>query len=406
MIHSFMSRRSLLLLVLLSGCLFSISTEAQAASEIHLANGHFVVEGRPFLIRGVHYGPWRPGTGPNKQYPYPSLQDIASDFALIRRANANTVLIVDPPSEVLDVAQQYGLKVVYAFTLNRWAVGGPDQDAIRTQVVTRAATLRAKPALLAYVLGNEIGGDVLKARGDSPILTGLRDLYTAVKTSDPAHPISHANWPPARHLDLGFLDFISFNVYPLWPPEVVAAGYGRYLETVLRPIAADKPLLITEFGANTIEAGEDGQARLIRESWDALNRAGAAGGFVFEFADEWWKNYDNPTRAGDWWTRAPAPDDELRHDADPEENYGLVRADRSPKPAFGVVTAMFAQEAQGEPARSVAMVGVMALLVVAGAAWLWATRHHRRRLAAMAGHHPASPQGSSARLTGDHAARS
>ena len=33
----------------------------------------------------------------------------------------------------------------------------------------------------------------------------------------------------------------------------------------------------------------------------------------------------------------------MRHDEDPEETYGLVRSDRTPKPAFQVVTAMFAE---------------------------------------------------------------
>lgn len=84
-------------------------------------------------------------------------------------------------------------------------------------------------------------------------------------------------------------------------------------------IAGEKPLLISEFGANTIEAGDEGQARLVHDSWQELLQAGAAGGIVFEFADEWWKNYDNPARSGDWWTRVPAPDDELRQDQDPEE---------------------------------------------------------------------------------------
>ena len=45
---------------------------------------------------------------------------------------------------------------------------------------------------------------------------------------------------------------------------------------------------------------------------------------MFEFADEWWKNYNNPARPGDWWTRVDAPDDELRHDHDPEETYGVM----------------------------------------------------------------------------------
>ena len=42
----------------------------------------------------------------------PRLDEIANDFELIRRANANTVLIYDAPPEVLDLAERAGLKVV------------------------------------------------------------------------------------------------------------------------------------------------------------------------------------------------------------------------------------------------------------------------------------------------------
>lgn len=352
-----------------------------ARPDVRLEDGKFVVDGRPFLVRGIHYGPWRQGTGPNKQYPYPSIRDIAADFDLIRQTGANTVLIYDPPAEVLDLAHQYGLKVVYVFALDWYSVGGPDQPALTGRIVERVKQFSAKPALLAYLLGNEVGGDVFQSRGHKPIVDGLRELYNAIKSADPAHPISHANWPPARHLDLSFLDFISFNVYPLWPPEVVALGFGRYIETVLRPIAAGKPLLISEFGANTIEAGEEGQARLIRESWDGLLRAGAAGGIVFAFADEWWKNYNNPARRGDWWTRVPAPDDELRHDEDPEETYGLVKADRTPKPALAVVSVMFSERTARDTARTFGAVALSAMVVVAAGAWIWARRRHRRRAA-------------------------
>ena len=83
---------------------------------------------------------------------------------------------------------------------------------------------------------------------------------------------------------------------PCGPPEVVALGYGNYIKDVLQPIAGEKPLLITEYGANTIEAKEDGQARLMKQSWQELLQAGAIGGVAFEFADQWWKNYDKPRR--------------------------------------------------------------------------------------------------------------
>src|SRR4030095_4619202 len=122
----------------------------------------------------------------------------------------------------------------------------------------------------------------------------------------------------------------------------MALGYDAYLHDVRQPIAGAKPLLITEFGVNTVEVGEPGQARLLRQNWEGIRQGGAAGGGVFEFADEWWKNYDNPRGPGNWWDRVPAPDDEGQHDEDPEESYGLMTSDRHPKLAYGVVQELFA----------------------------------------------------------------
>ena len=357
---------------------------AQKSSEslsIGTAHRQFTVGGRPFVVRGIHYGPWRPGTGPNKHYPFPKLEHVANDFEMIRGTHANTVLIYDAPPEVLDLAEQHSLKVVYVFALDWWSIGGPNQSQMTSQIVERVKALRAKPALFAWILGNEVGGQILQERGTEPIISGLKELYAAVKAADSQHPISHANWPPARHLDLAFLDFVSFNVYPLWPPEVVAAGFGRYIETTLRPIAGERPLLISEFGVNTTEASEDGQSRLLRSSWIDLLGAGAAGGIVFEFADEWWKNYNNPVRPGDWWTRVPAQDDEVRHDIDPEENYGLVRADRTAKPAFAVVAEFFGEPQNYRPARTAGLITLLMLVIAAVIVWAWAHRNQQRRSA-------------------------
>jgi len=356
------------------------SDQPSTASDVRLRNRQFVVGGQPFLVKGIHYGPWRAGTGPNKGYPYPPLEGIAADFETIRGTHANTVLIYDAPPEVLDLAERDGLKVVYCFALDWYAVGGPEQASITAKVVARVNALRGKPALLAWLLGNEVGSHALTTRGADTITAGLRDLYVAVKAADPHRPVSHANWPPARFLNLDFLDFLSFNVYPLWPPEVAAQGFGPFIQRALVPLARDKPLLISEFGANTIEAGEDGQARLLRSSWDGLVKAGAAGGIVFEFADEWWKNYDNPTHPGDWWTRSPAPDDEKQADNDPEETYGLVTSDRQPKPALAVVSAMYGTVDGLTRARTFGATALAVLLLTAVAAWALGRRRARGSL--------------------------
>src|SRR5260221_7687358 len=246
--------------------------------------------------------------------------------------------------------------------------GTPQFSGSGEEILKKVSAYRQKPALLGWILGNEIPNAVLEQRGEKPIRDGLLELYGAIKEIDQRHFITHSNWPITKDIDLRFLDVGSFNVYPLWPPEVVANGYGNYIQKVLQPIAGDKPLLITEFGADTIEAGEEVQARLLRSSWQGLRSAGACGGVVFEFADEWWKNYDNPKRPGDWWDRKPNPDDEKQHDLDPEENYGVMTGERQPRIAPSPVKERFSTPKGSHisvaPSRMIPA-GVVLLLILA-----------------------------------------
>lgn len=346
--------------------LLHIHASAGMVPGVQIRGKSLYVDGKQFLVRGMHYGPWRPGTGPNKNYPYPAPELIDSDLKLIHELNVNTILVVDPPGYVLDLAETHGLKVLYAFNINWWALGTPQFSASRADIQKRVSDYRQKPALLGWILGNEVPNSVLEQRGEKPIRDGLLDLYGAVKELDNRHFVTHSNWPITKDLDLRFFDVTSFNVYPLWPPEVVASGYGNYIRQVLQPIAGDKPLLITEFGANTIEATEEEQARLLRTSWQGLQSAGACGGVVFEFADEWWKNYDNPKRPGDWWDRKADPDDEKRHDLDPEEYYGVVTGERQPRPAAATVKEMFAASSS---TRTIPAVAVAMLVLLAAGTW-------------------------------------
>jgi len=353
-----------------------VRANAREVSGAQIRGKTLYVDEKPFLVKGVHYGPWRPGTGPNKNYPYPAPELIDSDLKLIREMNANTILVADPPDYVLDLAEKHGLKVLYSFNIVWWTVGTPQFAPSREDILKRVRELRQKPALLGWILGNEIPNVVLEQRGDKAVRDGLLDLYGAIKELDNQHFITHSNWPITKDVDLRFLDVSSFNVYPLWPPEVVANGYGNYIQKVLQPIAGSKPLLITEFGANTIEAGDAGQAQLVRSSWQGLLSAGACGGVVFEFADEWWKNYDNPKRQGDWWDRKAAPDDEKQHDLDPEEYYGVMTGERQPRMAATAVKEMFATSA---PGRFVPAAAVVMLVLLAAGGWGVAKRRSRDR---------------------------
>ncbi|MGH7150167.1 MAG: glycoside hydrolase family 2 TIM barrel-domain containing protein, partial [Planctomycetota bacterium] len=244
------------------------------------------------------------------------------------------------------------------------------------EILEAVRSLRSHPSLLGWVLGNEIPSWVVEERGAARVEAELRSLYERVKEADPDHPVTHGNWPNTRSLDLRFLDLAAFNVYALWPPEVVARGYGNFIREILRPTVGDRPLLITEFGANSLEAGGDGQARLLRSCWEGLREAGCIGGVAFEFADEWWKNYSNPKLPGAWWDRVEALEDHKTHDADPEENYGLFTGERREKPAFAAVAQMYSEQPSSRSGAFALVVGVVSL---AAASLFWASRSAGRR---------------------------
>jgi hypothetical protein len=357
-------------------------TVVKASSSVSISGKQILVEGRPFLVKGMHYGPWRPGTGPGKTYPYPSPGDVDSDLRLIGKLNVNTILVYDPPQYLLDLADRNGLKVLYALYLEWWTVGSPKGAALRESILQRVRKESSHPALLGWVVGNEIPMPVLESRG-ADVEAGLADLYHSIKAVDATHPVMHSNWPLGRNLRLDYFDVAAYNVYPLWPPEVVAMGFGNYIHNILQPIAAAKPLLVTEFGANSLEANEEGQATLLKRCWKELVQAGACGGVVFEFADEWWKNYDNPRIPGIYWDRKVASDDEKTHDQDPEEYYGIVTGERRAKLAYAAVRDMFAPEVGFSTADSRLVPGAVTatLLALAFGAWAWGQRkvRHARR---------------------------
>ena len=296
-----------------------------------------------FKIKGVNYGPWKPGKGPNKNHQYPSPAEINEDLKLIKEANANTILIYDPPAYVLEIAEKKKLQVFCTFAINWYGLDNDSAfNAQKTAIVEKVKVLKHSNALLGWVVGNEIPENALLKYGNRFYEQAIKKLYDEIKKVDPVHPVTHSNWPLAKSMNLSFLDIISFNVYPVWPTEVISRGYGNYIRDILKPIAGSKPLLITEFGINSLEAGDEGQARTIKSCWEEIKQ-NTSGGMVFSFADEWWKNYDNPVRTDNYWFREPSANDEARHDEDPEEYYGLMTSDRRPKKAYYAVKSMYSE---------------------------------------------------------------
>ncbi len=271
----------------------------------------FFVGAQKLYMRAVSYGPF---ATPSHGFPFPPEAVIDRDFALMRQLGANVVrTFTVPPRWFLDRAATQRLRVLVTIPWLEYTCFLDDKDTLHeTRGIVRAAArvLGGHPALFGLLLGNEIPPDIVRWHGADRVAAFLRELGDEVKQASPSTLISYANFPSTEYLDLTeFLDFVSFNVY-----LHREADFRRYLSR-LHNLAVDKPLVLTEFGVDSIREGEEEQAKLLSWMVRAAFECGVAGTTIFAWTDDW---YTNNTQITDW-------------------KFGLVDVERKPKRAFHAV---------------------------------------------------------------------
>jgi GT2 family glycosyltransferase len=139
------------------------------------------------------------------------------------------------------------------------------------------------------------------------------------KAEAPNCLFTFANFPTTEYLRPREIDFVCFNVY------LHDDGAFRNYLARLQNIAGELPLLLGEYGVDTRQENtEAGQAEVLDRQLRAIFDEGAVGTFVFSFTDDW---YVHGWQIEDWL-------------------FGLVRRDRSPKPAFAIVKEVFRRAPQ------------------------------------------------------------
>jgi len=283
------------------------------------------VAGARFLVKGVAYGTFAPDAQ-GVQFPDPAR--VASDFAVMAAAGINTVRTYTvPPESLLDAAARHGLRVMVGMPWSQHVAFLGDRvltQQIRREAVQTVTRLSAHPAALLFSVGNEIPPAVVRWHGEARITGFLRDLYEEIKSAAPASLLTYVNFPPTEYLDLDVFDVCAFNVY-LHRQADLRAYLAR-----LQHIAGHKPLLLAEAGGDSIREGLEGQALITAMHVRTAFAEGACGAVAFSWTDEWWRGGHH---VNDW-------------------AFGLVDAERRPKPALDAVTRAFADAPFAEADRA------------------------------------------------------
>ncbi len=293
---------------------------ATTAEPIRAVAKFFFEGDRKFFLKGVTYGPFRPdGEG----HYLGTIDTVKRDLVPIVAMGLNVVRIYHaPPRWFLDACAEAGLRVMITLP---WAkhIEFLRQRSTRREI-TRSITdaVRAHaghPAIFGYLVGNEIAPQMVRWLGVRRVTAFIEEMIARARDIDPRPLYSYATFPPTEFLLPQNVDFYCFNVYLHQQQE-----FERYLLR-LQNLTDEYPLILGEFGMDTIRHSEEEQAEMLSWHLDSVIKCGLAGTIFFSWTDEW---YTGDQEVTDW-------------------AFGLVRRDRTPKQSY---PALRAKLAQPEPA--------------------------------------------------------
>ena len=268
----------------------------------------FFFEGdRKFFVKGITYGPFKPDA--EGHYLGPPGQ-VDRDLLQMRDAGLNVVRIYHvPPLWFLDRCAAAGMRVLITLP---WAKHveflrkKSSREQISGMVREAVATHRGHPAIFGYLVGNEISSTMVRWLGVRRVTEFVEHLIRVGRETDPDVLFSYASYPPTEFLLPQNSDFSCFNVYLHNQRD-----FERYLLR-LQNLSEDRPLILGEFGMDTIRHTEDEQAEMLGWHIESVVKCGLAGTIFFTWTDEWFTGDQEIT---DW-------------------AFGIVTRTREPKKSF------------------------------------------------------------------------
>ena len=221
------------------------------------------------------------------------LNQLFDDLESIRAMGGNMVRMhYQAHPDLYDLADEMGL-MVFA-EIPAWQIGNKDiKEWENTEVWQTAETmlrtlihdLKNHPSVVIWSVGNECATDKPESR---PLVKHLADTVRSLDTSRPVAMVGHNG---DRDLFFDLVDLPCMNTYSFHDQ----AGLRTRIDKILAKIG-DKPLLVTEFGAEAIfelhgdnYGTEEEQASILADHWQVFQeyRQSIPGALIWSLADYW-----------------------------------------------------------------------------------------------------------------------
>ncbi len=268
-----------------------------------------------FFLKGVTYGTFAPDS--DGYYVGPP-EKARIDLSLMREIGVNGVRVYHaPPKWFLDLCYEFGIRVMVTLWWGQnvdFLSSGRRRREIFAKVHSDVNSNAGHPGLLGYLVANEISSTMVRWYGVRRVTEFVENMINIGRDADDDVLFSYASYPPTEYLLPTNMDFYTFNVY-----LHRRSDFDRYLAR-LQNLAEDRPLIMGEFGMDTLRHSEKEQAEILAWHIESVVRGGLAGTFLYTWTDEWWCNGQDIT---DW-------------------AFGLTTRERLPKEALSRVKSLFA----------------------------------------------------------------
>ena len=309
----------------------------QTGNKVLINRQRIFVNDELFFIKGIAYQPTYQEKTDFKDIPFSVFEN---DFKMMKEAGINTVRTYHPlPPELLDLAEKNGLMVIQSLVdiSHKTSFNLPKElERVKKEALAIVERDKNRPCILMWSLYNDMPfnwqGDqtsVVATYGFDKVNTFIKEVYSAVKEADPSRPVTASNILNGLGHPIGFdfLDVVGVNLYVgiyHWFDGDYDQDLALRIVKRLERFSKDynKPVILSETGYCGFWKGSS-QEKVLEAQIKTIGQR-LAGIVIFEWQDEWQKA-GNPNV----------------HDAHMEEHWGILSAERKPKPTLQVLSALF-----------------------------------------------------------------